>query len=367
MDVPPIIIAIWTSAGACLLAGGVLSAWATFARPKPRLNDGPDAARSDPEACCPYCGYSSRGLETDTCPECGQSMAGALAAHHLRRRIAAGMVGVLLLLASATGPLLDHGYRVGWLNALPTEALAFIAEHVPATRQRVLHTLAGRADAGGLSSSEQRDVSELIERMLDRETRTTVRREAAGLLRSIAGEMRDSCAAAAIRDRDPVVRQHGVQALSRSAQADRVVTTTLVRVIACDRNDRVRREAVEALRVRGLGDPRRAHALRAALDDSSPSVQIRAMYAIGDATSVSLSAVLAISAKLVTGDEHVREAAAWTIARISSRHGVDQDLALGLLLPRGRAEDRSFMKTFTRRESWEIEWDALPVPLARTM
>lgn len=367
MDVSPIIIAIWSGAAACMLAGGALSAWAAFSR-RPRARaERSDATRMDPDACCPCCGYSSRGLESDTCPECGQSMAGALAVCHLRKRIAAGTLGALLVLASAAGPLADHAHRIGWVNAAPTNVLLMIAEHVPPARQRVLHALAGRADAGTISSSDQRQLSDVIERLFCQETRPDVRREAAALLKSIAKDMGDTCAAAALRDRDPVVRQHGVQAIMRSTQAERVVTTALLRVVEMDRNDRVRREAVEALRVRGLHDPRRGPALQAALDDVSPSVQIRAMYAIGDAREVSLNVVLAVVTKLLAGDEHIREAAAWTIARISSRNGVDLEQTLSMLRPMEIEHDHAYMKSLDVPESWEVEWSALPGPLARTM
>ncbi|MBY0313174.1 MAG: HEAT repeat domain-containing protein [Phycisphaerales bacterium] len=279
-------------------------------------------AASRPEY-CPCCGYDARGLEDDLCPECGSHTPTGHALRSTRKRTIIGACGVAMLFSACVGPWADHVARHGIVHATPAEVLTIVGRYVPSTRAVITRNLLGRADAESLPRSARQSAATLAAITLDSAADASTRRASAALLAATADAAPDDSADRLLRDRDSEVRSQGVRALSRLAEptsrgaciASRIaIASRLGRIALRDRSDQVRRLAIDELGdMTGTGA--RMHVLVAALEDSSRSVRMRALFALSRERTLSASAVFAVSRCLLDEEHDVRMAALLVVRR----------------------------------------------------
>ncbi len=318
MDVDPMIfILIWAGTGALAVLGLALIGAAMQDRPASA-----GGAATQPVRCA-CCGYDSSGLEHGICPECGVELDTGGAHRTPRARASYAMGGLATLLLASAGPWVDHAARHGVVHAMPTEVLAIVGTYVSAVRPTTVRHLLGHSDAHGLSASERRRAAEVARRGLLTESKTGVRRSCAELLAETADAAPEGAVELLLRDRDAEVRALGVRGLSRMirpiegecAMGARVaVATRLGRLALHDPSERVRRSAVDELgEMTGFGP--RVQVLVDALEDSSRSVRMRALFALSRESSLPTTAVLAASRRLMDEEQDVRLAAMLVLKR----------------------------------------------------
>lgn len=323
MDVTLTIAIIWACSGGLAAVGLGLLGVAMRGRGHSAVLAGDGQPASRPEY-CPCCGYDARGLESDLCPECGAHPSAGDALRSNRSRIIAGAAGMTMLLAACVGPWADHVARHGIVYSTPAEVLTIVGRYIPSTRSAIAHNLLGRADAHDLAPSARRAAAALAAITLDSAADAPTRRTAATLLAVTAAAAPDGSADRLLRDRDSEVRSQGVRALSRLADpgcrdaciATRIaIVTRLGRIALHDRSEQVRRLAIDQLGdMAGVGP--RMRVFVAALDDSSRSVRMRALFALSRERTLSPSALLAVSRRLLDEERDVRLAAQLVVRRV---------------------------------------------------
>lgn len=333
---------IWLGVGAAALltavAGGLLLAFAIAGQRSIARVRGED----EPHGCCDCCGYPLAGLEDGFCPECGWTYADNRRVP-VWRRIRAAAAGVALLLIAAAGAFVPHATRHGAASLIPNIALIAALPIAPVgddglNRRAaacaggwVHRQLQARADGERLSSWDRAFLASRCVRTINGARSERVREAAAQLLASVAGDGSAVLTGmlSALDDGSPTIRGRMVAALAQlgaSDRADRACHTQVVQRLmgaaVCDRDDIVRRQAVEALaQLSRIGLPPAAAGVYArTARDPSPQVRARTLYAMysrplmrspgsGDLATVTIA----------SHDQHatVREAAVCALGRLA--------------------------------------------------
>jgi uncharacterized protein (DUF983 family) len=314
-------------AAALLGAGVVLSLVGVprrFFQPSPIFKMHGQCAACACGSCCPTCGYSRVGAESELCPECGEefSLAATDRSRRFRLRIAGALALTLFIvgLASITPRSFDRGY----VSASPSIVLAGAMVMLPYEAESCANELLMRADAGELNALDRFIIAEAVAFASESsgpDTRTAMMR----LVSRIDTVDPAPCGLVltGLRDTDARVRLASVEAASRCTINDEALHAAVLNLARADENERVRAAAAETGWRLWSGRPGMAGRLAATITDPSDKVRQRVMYAVGAGTSDEPWVLDAIEERLADPEEEVRTAAAFALGRLVAQGRAD--------------------------------------------
>jgi hypothetical protein len=203
---------------------------------------------------CPCCAYSTEGLEEDRCPECGRWYGEATARLARRRRIALGVVGLVLgVVAVGSYPAADAA-RFGAVHPLPSVVLVQLLRVAPSWHTEVARELQGRADAGQLGEWTCAMMASACSHVIAGEPDRATRRDAAWLLTRVVGHTDAKVIGLMVQDKDSGVRAFGVEALRLSGGSGVGSTSARLHAMAIgDSSEMVRKRADDVHAADGAG------------------------------------------------------------------------------------------------------------------
>jgi HEAT repeat protein len=348
---------IWT--GVCIaaalaaVAGGLLLAFAVAGQRRTvRCCDA-----DGPHGRCDCCGYQLEGLENGFCPECGWQYADNRRLPRIRR-LRTGVAGIGLLVIAGLGALSPQVVNRGSLSLIPDTALIILLPLAPGGEPgtgpgasanielgSALHrALQSRIDAHGLDGWERSMLAARCAGIVASDRDESVRAAAAKLLVQVAAdaEASTSLMLSGLDDRSAPIRGRVLEALGVLAAqgvpgpAQDQIVQRLMGAAVCDRDEVVRRQAIEALGRLRTDAPGAAGVYARAARDPSPMVRVRTMYSLcahplDERDDDRKLAALTLAAH----DPHagVREAAVFALSRVAERRpGGGAVLLIGLCL-----------------------------------
>jgi len=288
---------------------------------------------------CDCCGYALDGLEDGYCPECGWRYDSNTRVPR-RKRVRGAVAGLVLLAMSGSVALVPGVARDGWMSAVPTTGLVISIPLLTSGDSVVHHELTRRIDRGELAGWQRALLSDRCAHTLTASPDESVRNGAAGLMARLGADAmsRRAQVLAALADCSPTVRVcmvevlvaamvHGEASGGEGLAPDDCaqVVERLMLVAARDRDELVRRRAVDGLGRTCVAESQLTRVFLKAMQDPSPRVRIRALYTVcarrvrGEMTMATLIPLREVEAATRDQHEGVREAALWVMGRMMER------------------------------------------------